>query len=504
MKKKMKKSSGKGVSKHLILTALTGVIFWLIGELAFTFLTEKIWTPLGISVYFLVFAVLMFIILFIILAVKADVSTKEKKRNIKEACTLGIIAMAAVVAFSCLFEFLYELGGRDYYEPTSYIFLVDDSGSMDGTEDLRVQAIKDVMTSDNVDEPYAVYRFAYDAELIKPMGKYDDSDVQLMSFESMGGTEILTSIKTIVKDFSDGKLAGAGVSPKILLVSDGHSSSFGTGSVARLCKKNLISVSTIGIDGCNESFLKKLADSTGGVFVRCEDVSQLAESLEQAKGFNTDRNLLSTRFVYKNDALYAFLRIIFLCMLGVAWSIGKMYFCHDSNKILKKSLLFSIICCVAAVLILEFFAGSFIDIEYLRLIFCVLWAITYGEFGSAKKGSAAKYAETKGMPVPGFVSDAEDEQKKLQSEKEKNDPFKSLVFDGTTKETNPAPDPFSYNPLGNSSAVSGGNSGSSFVQNPLGGQNSSSSQIGNGAGNPFGNNAGNIFTDNSSTNNPFG
>lgn len=516
MKRKMKlPSNNNGILKHLVITALAGVGFWLIGELLFPALTEKIWTPLGIALYFLIFAALMSIVLFAFLASKADVSTKENKRNIKEGYAIGAIIMAALVLFSCLFEFLYELGGHDSYEPTSYVFLVDDSGSMAGTEDIRVQAIKEVMENNDSDKPYAVYKFSDSAELIKPMSLYRDTDAQSLEFYSSGGTEILGSIKAIVNDFKNGALNGAGNSPKILLVSDGGSSRLGSKSVARLCKKNNISVSTIGVEGCDRSFLTQIADSTGGVFVSCNDVSKLSESLEQAKAMNTERNLLSTRFIYQNDGLYAFLRILFLGLLGIAWSFAKMYLCHDSKDILKKTLIFSIACCTAATLLLEFLSGTFVSIRLLRLIFCVLWAVTYGQIFPKKKGPGAKYGEATGLEGAFGSGTDREKDKHIHSGEDATGSTKTLMFDSNEGAvqtgTTPIQSPFGNGvPTGvanthNPFDKSGSNSSGSFSQSPFGGQSSSSSPFGSSGSSPFGNNnsSSNPFGNNNSSSNPF-
>ena len=495
-----------GVLVHLIITAVLGIVFWVIGEVLFPVLTEKMWTPLGIAIYFLIFAVLIMITFFIISATKIDLAKKEIKRNIKDGYAIGAIAMVGVILFSCLFEFLYELGGQEVYEPTSYIFLVDDSGSMEGTEDIRINAIKEVMENSAVKKPYAVYKFADNAEQIKPMGHYNNSDRDNFVFESNGGTEILRSIVTVLEDLKSGKLNNAGNAPKILLLSDGGSSKFGLRSVARKCKDSGVSVSTIGVEGCVESFLQSIADKTGGVFVRCDDVTQLSESFEQAKAMNTDRNLLSERFVYKNDQLYAFLRILFLGLLGIVWSFFKSFIMYDNNNQSKKNIIFSIICCIIGVLIIEFLSGTIFNIKFLRLIFCVFWALTYNTVAFEKKVSEAKYGVAEKIQTGGAGSDS-DLNSSLLSEKRNASSTKELSFGGTNNDPgnqtgNPVADPFagqSVFPNGNSS---GSNNGG-FVQNPFGG-NTPSSPFGNNLSNPFNNNSSssNPFSDNSSSN-PF-
>ena len=479
------KKGKRGVIRHLAITSAAGLFFWIIGEMFFSALTEKMWTPLGISLYFLFFTVIIAVLLIIFSISKVDAAKKENKKNITDGLAFGAILMAGIVLFSCLFEFLYELGGHDVSANTSYVFLIDDSGSMGGTEDVRINAIKEVMENDGGKNPYAVYRFSDNAELIKPMDYYNPGDEENMNFISYGGTEILKSIKTILDDIKTGKLDKAGTCPKILLVSDGGAYSFGLKNVTSKCVRNGISVSTIGVAGCNEGLLRKIADSTGGVFVYCDNVSQLSESLEQAKAVNTDRNLLSERFVFKNNGLYCFLRILFLFILGIAWSFAKASIFTDESVKWETVIIFSVICCTTAVLLLEFLSGTAISIKLLRLIFCVLWAVTYGTFGEKRNSKATFGNGESSFGNNNFSTNPHSDFDSL-GKKDNNDvAVKGVNFNdfplGSGEQKTDKSNPFNNNPL---SGTSGPSNNGGFTSNPFNGTFGSSGGSG-AASNPF-------------------
>lgn len=484
MKNNVTKTENKGVMKHLIITVAAGAVFWMIGEWLFPALTDKMWTPLGIALYFLIFSVLLMIVFFVISINKVDASKAENKKNIKESFMVGIIFVLILLLLSGLFEFLYELGGKDVIEPTSYIFLIDDSGSMSGTESIRVNAIKEVMENSGSDKPYAVYKFSDSAEMLKPMGNYNSDDINDFVFSSDSGTEILGSIETVLDDLNNGSLVNAGSAPKILLVSDGASSSLGMKNVINRCKHNHVSVSTIGVEGCSKSFLKRIADGTGGVFVECDDVSKLSESLEKAKVMNTDRNLLSERFVYSNDALYAFLRILFLGLIGIVWTATKYFFASNDARQTKKMVALSIVCCTAGVLILEFLSRTSVDIRFVRLLFCVLWAVTYGVAGTRIAKSNPEYCVIEGVPTS-ITGTPVGNETGLNKDDQASDKSKSIFWNDPESESqNKHKPPFQNQPFGPFSGGSSGNSGG--FKPDVFGENKPSSPFDDGSSNPLG------------------
>ena len=362
-----------------IVSLITGLIFWLIGEMLFSSLTEKFFTPLGIAIYFLLFGIILFIVLSVIGFFQRDQHNKNNARNTGEALRLAVFFLVIMFVFSGVFEFLYELGDDSVPEPTSYVFLIDDSGSMSGNDpsNMRPSAISQIMKQRN-DLPYAVYKFCENAELIKGMGVYSPDDISKLEFMSNGGTDVLHSVEKIVADFTQGVLSGGGQYPRIILFSDGASSSWGMRSIAKECISNGISICSVGFGSCDEGYLKRIANMTGGVYVYCDDASKIGTSMMQAASENLSRNLLSVRVVLNNDGLYCFLRILFLSLLGIIWALIKRSSTQNLADGSKNYTLIYFLICVVGALVVEF-ASNFLSISLVRLIFCLLWAIAFGE-----------------------------------------------------------------------------------------------------------------------------
>lgn len=369
-----------------LISLIVGVVFWLLGELLFNTLTQKMFTPLGIALYFLIFGIILCVVITAFGYFQVDLSNKANARNTKGS--IGLLAFVLILVFllAGVFEFLYELGVKNDIQPTSYIFLIDDSGSMAGNDpsNTRPSAIEEIM-KDSADLPYAVYKFESEATLLKGMGKYAPGDVSQMNFQSYGGTSILGAIRTVQDDLRSGKLTGAGDQPRIILFSDGGSSAFGLRNVAKDCVDNGVSICSVGFGGCNASFLKRIANLTGGVYVYCDDVSNLAASLKQAAYGNADRNLLSTRFMMKKDGLYCVLRIVFLSIVGIFWSIMKKLAAQNIKSTFEKSTLVYILLCAAGALIMEFLS-RILPISIVRLLFCLAWAVVFGTLCYAVSG----------------------------------------------------------------------------------------------------------------------
>lgn len=408
IKKNIVKKRIAGTIVYMIISAVAGIAAWIVGEILFDSLTQKVFTPIGILLYFLIAYIIISLVLIALLIKKLTVA--DFKHKIRSTCKLLLIILLAFLLTTGLFEFLYELGKTEIPEPTSLIFLIDDSGSMDGNEADRVKALNDVMKNNNL--PFAVYSFTNHAQQLRNMEFYSATlTEQDLSFQSNGGTEIIASIKDVLRDLEQGSIKNAGLSPKILLVSDGGSSSFGLRSMTKSCRKQMVSVSSIGMIGSSEGLLKRIAEATGGVYVSCTDVTALGTDLTKAVASDTDRNLLSERIVYNHNGLYAVLRILFLSLMGLVWSLMKTMLLSEEKKLRKKAFVYSVILCVSGSLIVEFGSAAGISIVLLRLLFDVLWAITYGTL--PKKTVAIEPTENRNPPI---VSDVKMRVDRLSSD----------------------------------------------------------------------------------------
>lgn len=407
------------VAIFILITAIIGVIAFFIGEVVYNACSGAMWQPLAIGLYFLVFLVVYFVLFFLVNAFSGTVDvgsrgysrlanastrnrTKQRRKNqsglsrgysTSRARTRGnsgaadyvkpvLIALGLAVAFfalSILFDYLYELGETRVMKPTSYIFLIDDSGSMLETdpEFLRVEAIHDIMSDADPDMPYAVYSFTSDVTMLKDMSTYDEGDEFV--FYSDGSTDIIKAVSGVLDDIENGKIDG-GDSPRILLLSDGNSFAFGKGNVIRRCNRNGVTICTVSFPNYND-LLKDLANRTGGVYVDSDNTDDLNEMMEGAITANISaRDILSYRLPVVNDGLYAFLRILFLIILGTAWSFFKYVISSFSSSEIPPIvvLVVSGVLCILGAILLEVCSQYSTDITP-RFIFVLLWALSVGQ-----------------------------------------------------------------------------------------------------------------------------
>lgn len=376
-----------------VVSIIVGVVFWIIGELLFDLLTERLFTPVGISLYFLLFSIILSAVLLIIGFFQVDLHESGNARNTKEAIRLGIILIVILFMLAGAFEFLYELGDQSLPEPTSFILLIDDSGSMSRNDSMndRPNKIDEFMKASG-DLPYAVYKFTSDAVLIKGMGMYTYDDISQMEFDSYGDTGIIKSINTVVDDYEQGVLSGGGEYPRIILFSDGGSSSFGMRRATKRCINDGITICSVGFGGCDERYLEKIANMTGGTYVYCDDVAGLDKSMKKVATAHLERNLLSVRSVIHKDWLYCILRLLFLSILGIIWSIIKNTVTQNIDEGTSNQLVKYIGCCLIGVLFVEFIS-NYLSMSVVRLVFCITWALAFGTLTPKTSGNGDPFPQ---------------------------------------------------------------------------------------------------------------
>lgn len=381
------KSGLPGSMLHLLVTGVVGFLYFLLGQVLYPTLTERIWQPLGIALYFFGFALIILIAMFVLNQIRGDYSFWVRNNSRDEwlsAYKVGFLCVAIILAVGGVLEFLYELGPVQSETATSYVFVIDDSGSMSGNdpEMRRVQAI-DIMMSKDPSLPYAVYAFTEDATLLKDMGSYTQ-DFKY-SFESEGNTNILTSLNSVIEDIKNGRLKG-GSAPRILLLSDGESSHFGWREITSDSRSCNTTISAIGF-GYDSSLLRNIAERTGGVFLQVDDLDDLSGKMKDAMTSFARRNLISSRAVSNNDWLYAILRVVFLLVIGLIWSWMKYEtYCSANAGLNRRVFIASVACCTISSVLLEVLLQDFwLPPALARMFFCIFWAITPGFFASNDK-----------------------------------------------------------------------------------------------------------------------
>lgn len=295
-----------------------------------------------------------------------------------------ICSLIGIFVLAMGLEFIYECNPNiKSIEPTSYIFVIDESGSMSGNDPggLRYEAIPEIMKAAEEGFPYMVYTFSDDTQIIRDMAPLD-AEYEPIPVNSDGGTAICGTILRILQDYKNGVWDG-GSNPKVVFLTDGSATDLS--NVFLWFRGNMpefnaaleeyynlgINISTVGLGSVDREIMTKMAETTGGVFVNIQNASDLASAMKTAASSYSDRNLLSIRYMKRWDSLYGFLRILFLTIIGtVIGSLMLLAYMEDSS--IPIIIVSSIICSLIGSVLFEI--GLKIGV-YQSLLWIVLWAL---------------------------------------------------------------------------------------------------------------------------------
>ncbi len=383
-------SHAKEVNIPLIpVTVLTGIIAWAIGNLLYSATIEGVPRPLVIGC---VFAVL-YLILAAIVALFGNAagffgrnlfSNYEDKGGVLLLLCAGAVGIFGLAA---LFQWIYGLDfGQEPSAPTSYVFVIDDSGSMldNDFQQERYAAIQTVVEGKSGSFPYMVYSFADSTVLLREMSPISNGTPDIKG-NSSGQTEMKAALSQVIDDHERGIWEG-GSAPKVILFTDGFATDVGSLSqikpvLNRFVKAN-ISVSTVGLGSVDEALLQEIAGRTGGVYIDISDTSELSTAMASAATRHVDRDLLSARVGTKMNVLYGIFRVLFLTILGTA--IGTlMVLAYGESK--EMILLSSAGKAFLGALLMEIGTAAGLSAKFMWLILWALISLTLAEKLSTRK-----------------------------------------------------------------------------------------------------------------------
>lgn len=359
-----------------LIFVIFGALYGLLTNIVFEKLVSEIWTPLAIALYFLVFAVLLNLLVFII--VKKSGNDSARKILIRDMA----IVVVAVFISSMLFEFLYELGlNVEMTETDSYILMIDDSASMESSDPdkQRGDAIRKLVKDKPDTFNYAIYVFADDVKQARDMQPKSDGYSKI-ELNTEGGTAMFQCLETVITDISSGEL---NVTPgtRVLLLSDGYAGDtpLMKSKLLREYVKSGIVISTIGLgSGVDTKTMKQIAEYTGGVYIHIDDASMLDTAMREASVQTATRHLLGFRGFCNTDTLHAVLRTVFLLIIIALIYILKIY---SYGKYYTLNMIVSGVLCVIAGFLPEITLQMFSWSDGLmRVLFCMLISATLVEF----------------------------------------------------------------------------------------------------------------------------
>ena len=308
----------------LAVSAAAGIAAFLLGRLLEAALGGSLPRPVMMGLQFALLFVLLAAAIFLYSHAAGIFETEPLTGGGGgRALLLCLLGAALLFGLGALFQWIYGTDFRSSQTaPTSYVFVLDDSGSMESNDPdgRRYQVLPELLADAAPDFPYMVYRFASSPELAKPMAPVSEG-IPALAPQASGQTAIRAALTQVMDDWESGVWDG-GTSPRVVLLTDGCATDVGLfhpiRSLLRRCRSAGISVSTVGLGDADERLLQRIAGSTGGVFLSVDDVSGLGQAMEEAALRYAGRDLLSDRAVPRLNGLYAALRILFVTLLGAA------------------------------------------------------------------------------------------------------------------------------------------------------------------------------------------
>lgn len=381
----------------IFITILVGALAWFIGNFIYTLALDAMPRPLLIGAEFLILCVLLAAVVF-----GVSLSKQYFEENILtgarggqgSAALILLAGCAAVMGAAALFQWIYGLSfDKSRAAPSAYIFLLDDSGSMEESDpDMeRYSAISKVLAGMDRSFPYMLYRFADDVERVRDMAPISDG-LPSLSARPDGQTAIRAALEQVVSDHRSGAWDG-GEMPKVILLTDGFATDIDSlgqiDPVLERCAAEGLSVSTIGLGQADAALLSRIAEKTGGIFVDIQNASQLSEAMASAAGQRVVRDLLSAREDTGLGVLYGALRILFLTVLGlmVGLLMAVAYGFQDAVGLIAGS---SAATALLGAMLMEFGTALGLSAKLMWLLLWVLVAMTMASKVTSSAGGTER------------------------------------------------------------------------------------------------------------------
>lgn len=323
----------KGINLRMIIASIiAAAAAWVIDLLIYNIFKNVLPRPLLIGIVFTILG----LILGTVLTIFGRDSGNKVDAKVQIIGT--IIGSLLLLGLGGLFQFIYQLTlKKAIIEPTSYVFVIDDSGSMSDSDPAgkRYSSIEMILQDKAESFPYMVYGFSDNSYIIRDMAPKSEG-MEPITGQNLGGTSISGTLKNVINDYENGIWQG-GAAPKVILLTDGYATDIFLGielkDTLKRYNKRGISISCVGLGDVDRDLMNQIASSTNGVFVDVDDASQLTEAMKSAAaGYNeVERDLVSERSS-GNGIVYGLLRVLFLTLLGALIGLVKYFSYGDRDS----------------------------------------------------------------------------------------------------------------------------------------------------------------------------
>lgn len=333
----------------------------------------------------IVCAIGIFAVIFALVLIVKGINSNSYARSGK-MIGLGILALVVLIVFTGVFEFIYEqdfsFSVKDAVTVKTndrYVFLVDDSGSMDTYDYMETRYLVVESTINGMDDngEFAVYSFGSNSVCLTPLGSVKPSEYAFDSTVRRAGglTYMMNAVDRIIDDL-EGKEA------TVIILTDGMpDDEIRMNAIIERCKENNVVINCVGFANAGEEFMEKFATGTGGIFTYSKDVNAISQNVQTVIDYNfnaenIDSDILGIR--HKGSALHGLLRVVFLMLMGLLWTGMKELLIGDlrfNKKLAVISLLMTFAGALLTELVLLVLPLWPVDM-FVRILFYGLWACT--------------------------------------------------------------------------------------------------------------------------------
>ena len=375
--------------KMLIATLIAGIAGAVLDAVVYSMLKDSLPSVLLIPMMILILAVIVVVTIMVVAEMGNNTDDSFLFLDGKAMIIVGVVVCLVILALlSGLFQWLYETEFGQGTGPTSYIFILDESGSME-TNDAdcqRYTAVQQLMATIDKDFPYAAYAFADECMQIRDMLPVSEGILERPeNIHDMVGelTYIQKAMNYVYGDITNGVIE-AGERPHVILLTDGIANDMETflgsivegGEIVDEFASAGIMISTVGLsDNVDVDLLTQISGKTNGNYVQVDHAAQLAQGFTSVAAIDNNRDLFSERNTAGQNVLYALMRILFLTVIGVVLAFIKaMATGRTSNTGLV--LLVGAITALVGSLLVEFGAAIGLPALILSVVYLILVSVT--------------------------------------------------------------------------------------------------------------------------------
>ena len=360
MKKTKSRPSGPRLNKAMLIITLIGaIVAWLLCSLVYELLLIKVpgllLIPMVTALFMLLIGAVVIIGSKLTRSFRSDVITGKLSgdRNFLYLLIGTLICFVVMIPLEMLYEI--TLTKKDPFTASTYIFLVDDSGSMSSSDpkEMRYSAITGIMQNKSPDTAFAVYAFADNVEVALPMQTVS-AGIPTLTETQGGGTAMGTALTRIIDDVEAGTL-GTLSNPIVVLITDGRSNDMYMGDAYDALLQRYVNagipISPVGLGNVDRRMLNYTAAFTGGNFVDIRHAGAFRGAVELAAE-GASRDLLSFRSELQYSWLHGIMRVLFITIYAAMFTV-MMLVCYGDARTSKFSLRWGIGKGFLAALILE-------------------------------------------------------------------------------------------------------------------------------------------------------